>query len=87
MTVYGPSGVKAFVETSLKVSGTYLKYELEIMEITEGIVFEDEQFIVEAKQLDHGIPSYGYRIVEKDRPGTLLVDKLQIDGCQARSAL
>jgi ribonuclease Z len=80
VTVYGPSGVKAFVETSLKVSGTYLKYELEMIEITEGIVFEDEQFTVEAKQLDHGILSYGYRIVEKDRPGTLLVDKLQSMG-------
>ena len=78
--VYGPTGVKAFVETSLKVSGTYLKYELEMVEITEGIVFEDEQFTVEAKQLDHGILSYGYRIVEKDRPGTLLVDKLQSMG-------
>ena len=78
--VYGPTGLKAFVETSLKVSGTYLKYELEMMEITEGIIFEDEQFTVEAKQLDHGILSYGYRIVEKDRPGTLLVDKLQSMG-------
>ena len=43
-------------------------------------MFEDEQFTVEAKQLDHGILSYGYRIVEKDRPGTLLVDKLQSMG-------
>ena len=77
VTVYGPTGIKAFVETSLKVSGTYLKYSLEIIEITEGIIFEDEQFIVEARLFDHGIPSYGFRIVEKDRPGTLLVDKLQ----------
>jgi len=77
VTIYGPSGIKAFVETSLTVSGTYLKYALEIVEITEGILFEDEQFIVEARKLDHGITSYGFRIVEKDRPGTLLVDKLQ----------
>ena len=33
--------------------------------------------MVEARELDHGILSYGYRIVEKDLPGTLLVDKLQ----------
>jgi ribonuclease Z len=77
VTLYGPSGIKSFVETSLRVSGTYLKYNLEIVELSEGIVFEDDQFIVEARQLDHGIASYGFRIVEKDRPGTLLVDKLQ----------
>ncbi|MCQ6273784.1 ribonuclease Z [Bacillus sp. V3B] len=80
LTVYGPSGVKVFVETSLQVSGTYLKYPLEIVEVSEGVLFEDEQFIVEARQLDHGIASFGFRIVEKDRPGTLLVDKLQKAG-------
>ena len=64
----------------MRVSGTYLKYPLEIIEIREGIIFDDEQFIVEAGLLDHGIPSYGFRIVEKDLPGTLLVDKLQEAG-------
>ena len=47
------------------------------MEIEEGVIFEDDQFLVEAGLLDHGIPSYGFRIVEKDLPGTLLVEKLQ----------
>jgi len=32
--------------------------------------------------LDHGIPSYGYRIVEKDKPGTLLAEKLREAGVQ-----
>jgi ribonuclease Z len=77
LTVYGPKGIKQFIETSLAVSATHVKYELNIVEISEGIVFEDEQFIVTAKRLSHGIPSYGYRVVEKDLPGTLLVDKLQ----------
>ena len=54
------------------MSQTYLKYPLTIVEIEEGVIFEDEQFIVEAQFLDHGIPSYGYRIVEKDKPGTLV---------------
>ncbi|WP_338470181.1 ribonuclease Z [Niallia sp. XMNu-256] len=77
LTVYGPSGLRNFIETSLKVSGTYLKYALNIVEIEEGIIFEDAQFLVEARLLDHGIPSYGFRVMEKDLPGTLLVDKLQ----------
>ncbi len=77
LTVYGPNGLRNFIETSLKVSGTYLKYELNIVEIEEGVIFEDDQFLVEAGLLDHGIPSYGFRIVEKDLPGTLLVEKLQ----------
>lgn len=80
--VYGPKGIKEFLHVGLSISQTYLKYPLTVVEIEEGIIFEDVQFIVEARLLDHGIPSYGYRIVEKDRPGTLLADKLVEAGVQ-----
>lgn len=80
MTVYGPQGIDSFIKTSLQVSGTHLKYPLEIIEIEEGTVFEDEQFKVTAMSLDHGIYSIGYRVVEKDRPGSLLVDRLRSEG-------
>lgn len=80
--VYGPKGLKEYIMLSLSVSQTYLKYPLKIVEIDEGLIFEDEQFIVEARLLEHGIPSYGYRIIEKDRPGTLLAEKLVEAGVQ-----
>jgi ribonuclease Z len=76
VTVYGPKGLKEYITISLSVSQTYLKYPLKIVEIKEGVIFEDEQFVVKAQLLEHGVPSYGYRVVEKDRPGTLLADKL-----------
>lgn len=82
VTVYGPKGIMDYINISLSVSQTYLKYPLNIIEIEEGMIFEDEQFTVEARLLDHGILSYGYRIVEKDRPGTLLADKLIESGIQ-----
>ncbi|MEH7095113.1 ribonuclease Z [Neobacillus vireti] len=82
VTVYGPKGIKEYLQVSLSLSQTYLKYPLTVTEISEGIIFEDEQFKVEARRLDHGIPSYGYRIVERDRPGTLLADKLKEAGVQ-----
>jgi ribonuclease Z len=80
VVLYGPKGIKEFVEISLSISQTYLKYPLKIVEIEEGIIFEDEEFLVEVKLLEHGIPSYGYRVIEKDRPGTLLADKLMEAG-------
>lgn len=82
ITVYGPRGIKEYLDVSLSVSQTYLKYNITIIEIEEGVIFEDDQFLVEAGLLDHGISSYGYRIVEKDRPGTLLADKLIEAGIQ-----
>ncbi|MGG6431321.1 ribonuclease Z [Anoxybacillus sp. D401a] len=80
LVVYGPAGIRAFIETALTISGTRLKYDLYVEEFTEGVIFEDEQFVVTAKLLDHGLPSYGFRIVEKDLPGTLLVDRLLARG-------
>jgi ribonuclease Z len=76
VTIYGPKGIKEYIYVSLSLSQTYLKYPLTVIEIDEGIIFEDDQFTVETLKLEHGIPSYGYRIVEKDLPGTLLADKL-----------
>ncbi len=75
--MYGPKGIQQYIKTSLEVSGTHLKYKLSIVEIEEGIIFEDDSFIVEARELDHGILCYGYRIIQRDRPGELQVDALQ----------
>ncbi|MBB6284236.1 ribonuclease Z [Geobacillus subterraneus] len=80
LTVFGPKGVRLFVETALTVSGTRLRYELNIVEIDEGVIFDDERFSVIAQRLDHGMPSYGFRVVEKDLPGPLLVDRLKALG-------
>ncbi|WP_374717315.1 ribonuclease Z [Geobacillus thermodenitrificans] len=80
LTVFGPKGIRQFVETALTVSGTRLRYELNIAEIDEGVIFDDERFSVTAKRLDHGMPSYGFRVAEKDLPGPLLVDRLKALG-------
>src|SRR5699024_2099766 len=82
LTVYGPSGIKNYIETSLQASGTHLTYPLAIKEIEEGQLFDDPLFTVYCKKLEHGIPSYGYRIVEKEKPGELLVEKLKSTGIQ-----
>src|SRR5690625_279483 len=76
LTIYGPEGIKNFIETSLTISSTHLTYPLEIIEFQEGKILENEKFEVYTKLLDHGIPSYGFKIIEKDKPGELLVEKL-----------
>ncbi|MEI4770822.1 ribonuclease Z [Psychrobacillus sp. FJAT-51614] len=75
LTIYGPTGIKAWIELTLATSNTYIKYPLSIIEIEEGIVFEDEQFIVEAKLLEHVIPCFGYKVTQKPLPPELLISK------------
>jgi len=80
LTVFGPPGTRRFVETTLDVSGAHLDYELRIAEIGEGLVYEDDGFVVTAAKLEHRIDSYGYRIVEKDTPGALDSARLAAEG-------
>ncbi|WP_138416816.1 ribonuclease Z [Aquibacillus sediminis] len=82
VTITGPKGLKEYIETSLTVSGTKLKYPLIVEEVFEGLIFENDHFRVFAKKLDHGLESYGFRIEEKDKPGQLQTDKLQQAGIE-----
>src|SRR5690625_442226 len=80
LMIYGPKGIKKFVETTISISGSHLTYPVEIIEIEDGTVIEDTNFTISVKVLEHGIPSFGYRLVEKDTLGELLIDKLQTIG-------
>ena len=75
LTIYGPKGLKEWVEMTLQLSKTHLTYPLQFVEVQEGIVFEDEQFIVSAKPLQHVIECFGYRMEQKPLPGELLIEK------------
>ncbi|GAE91287.1 ribonuclease Z [Gracilibacillus boraciitolerans JCM 21714] len=80
VTIFGPAGIKSFINTSLSVNKSKPSYPIDIIEIKEGIIYEDDQFIVKAKRLEHVIESFGFRIDEKESKGSLLVDKLKADG-------
>lgn len=84
LTIYGPVGIKEFILTALKVTATRLSYQVKFVElVSDGVVFSDKQFTVEAVQLDHGIQSFGFRVTEADHEGELLVEKLQAAGIPA----
>ena len=71
LVIYGPKGLKKFVETALALSESRINYKLEIVEHNGGTIFEDDTFRVESALLEHRIDSYGYRVIEKDLPGKL----------------
>jgi ribonuclease Z len=77
LTVFGPPGIKAFVESALSWSQSRLTYSIEIIEIDDGIIYEDAHFKVEALHVEHRIECFGYRVVEANRPGKLEVGKLK----------
>ncbi|MEF3301643.1 ribonuclease Z [Paenibacillus sp. GYB003] len=80
LVLFGPPGIEAMLEPVLRLSQAHLAYELTIREVSEGTVFEDDRFVVVCGKLDHRIDSYGYRIVEKNKPGKLDAEKLKALG-------
>lgn len=78
VTIYGPKGIKGYVLSSLQYSGTRVSYPLEFVEYDKmGVLFKDDQFTVYVDKLQHGVPSYGFRIEEADHEGTLDAEKLK----------
>lgn len=71
LTIYGPPGIREFVDTSLRISGSWTDYPLEIIEIKPGVVFKDDAYTVTAAALNHPVECYGFRIEERDKPGAL----------------
>ncbi|HEL1583389.1 TPA: ribonuclease Z [Streptococcus suis] len=81
--IYGPVGIRSFVLSSLKVSGTRLPYRIHFHEFdvdTVGQVLETDKFTVFAEKLDHTIPCVGYRVIQKDLEGTLDAEALRVAG-------
>lgn len=83
LDIYGPAGIKSFVMTSLRNSGSRLPYHINFHELDTnslGKIMETDKFVVYAEQLDHTIFCVGYRVMQKDLEGTLDADALKTAG-------
>lgn len=80
LTVYGPKGIRQFIEMALRLSGSWTDFPLEVIEITAGEVFCDDEFRVTAYPLTHPLECYGYRIEQHDKPGALNAARLKAQG-------
>ncbi len=70
VTIFGPPGLEDWLRQTLRVTATGLKFPLMFETVTEGLIFEDDTRTVHCRRLNHRVPSYGYAVAEKPRPGT-----------------
>ena len=83
LSIYGPIGIRSFVLSSLRASGTRLPYRIHFHEFeveTVGQVLETAKFAVFAEKLDHTVPCVGYRVVQKELEGSLDAEALLAAG-------
>jgi ribonuclease Z len=76
LDIYGPVGVKAFVEALKQTVQFVLTFPVNVYEIEdEGIVCREKEYEIYAKWVEHVIPSLAYALIEKPRPGRFFPDK------------
>ncbi|GAF14410.1 ribonuclease Z [Bacillus sp. JCM 19045] len=77
VTLYGPVGLKEFVDVTLRTTKTQLRYDLIIEELKPGLLFKTKQHDVHVLPLSHPVSSFAIRFTEADQPGRLHAEKLK----------
>jgi ribonuclease Z len=81
LDVYGPPGIKRFLEGIKETVQFALTFPVEVHEIYEaGVICEEEEYFVQAVWANHVIPSFAYALTEKPRPGKFYPEKAKAVG-------
>jgi ribonuclease Z len=76
LEIYGPVGIKAFIEAIRQTVQFALTFPITVKEIIkEGIVCEEKEYIVQAASANHVVPALAYAVIEKPRPGRFNKEK------------
>ncbi|MFQ6077502.1 MAG: ribonuclease Z [Candidatus Bathyarchaeia archaeon] len=67
--VFGPEGIRDFMESVKRTARFELTYPLEIREVGEGVACREEEYRIYAVWADHIVPSLAYALIENERPG------------------
>jgi ribonuclease Z len=67
--VYGPDGLRDFLEGVIRTTKLNLTYELTITEVAGGTMVERSGYRFDCALLEHSVPSLGFRVTEPPRRG------------------
>ncbi len=80
LRIYGPRGTREYVEKILDLRVGAINFEVEAVEVGEGLVYESREYVIEATPSEHTIPALTYKLRERDRPGRMRVSYLESIG-------
>jgi len=75
LTIYGPERLVEYVDASRRILDMYINYEIKVIPVEIGTLFERDGFSVSCFPLRHTKTCYGYAVIEKQRPGEFSVEK------------
>lgn len=75
LDIYGPKGIKDFVDSLLRTVRYTLTFPINVSEVGEGVVCKEPEYEVHSVWGKHGIPNLAYALIEKERPGRFNPDR------------
>lgn len=76
LQIYGPEGIKAFIDAIISTVKFWLGFPIEVYEIgEEHPACREENYEVHSVWAEHSIPSLAYALIEKPRPGRFHPEK------------
>jgi len=80
LSIYGPEGIKEFVEAAFKFTDSHISFEIQYQLIkTDESIYIDNRVEVRSCTLSHRVPSFAYCFIEQNIQPSLLTDKLEKD--------
>lgn len=79
LTIYGPHGIRKFVNTILELSASHMNYELIIKELDNDVlqlIEEQSTYSISAFPVNHRVSTYGYMINEKVGERNIIKEKI-----------
>jgi ribonuclease Z len=76
LEVYGPAGLERFTQASLALTDATPSFPLTVRALEGGELYDDGEVRVCCLPLRHRVPSFGFRVEERARPGRLDAERL-----------
>jgi len=73
--IYGPPGIKEYIEMSTRLMKTVFNFEINIMEIGERYSFRKKGYEIKIFPLEHRVFCLGYVFLEDNKPGKFNIEK------------
>lgn len=80
LTIFGPVGVKEIINLQLKLTNSWMQYELNFVELSSThpeLIFEDDKVTVTTIPLKHRVYTNGFLFREKEKERKLNIEKVK----------
>ena len=65
LTIFGPKDTKKYIKNAMNSCIFTSKIDLDIIEISNGKIFENENIVIESLEMTHSVPCVAYSLIQK----------------------